>query len=423
MEMKQRVMTRRQSWQTQACSILALIIAGPPLACGESDTISVDAPNTGDGAPVFAVGSTTFSQEGVSSYVALVPGLGPEVNVDYERVLELPAGGRIWGSTALPGELLAVNNETATVTRYGLTRSGELEPRETLGFSAHGITAFSAESGTRIDVVSPSKAYLFDGGTAQAVVFDPSSMVISGVIDLGALVRDGWRTSFGFSETLLRGEELVVFTFYEDMAAQQHAAELRLALVDTRSDTATVVADSRCPATYAMRTNSGDIYFSSDGRAAAYHRTQPSSTPTPCLLRLNAGSPALDPSFRMDLASLTGGLATGGLVPAGAAAAFVLALDEGLATISETTLPSELYGSRAWRWWRVDLGSESAGARIDSPGPSAGGVVFMRVDGESYANDSAPDYSSSTLFRTSAPGGPERGLTLRGVPINVLRLR
>lgn len=422
-----------------ACGLLALLVTG----CGDKDVTAVTpapgpssrpppemmtASSNGGGTsaldePLYAISATTFTTEGLSSYVALVPGLDATTEIDYGRTLELPGGGRIWGSTEVSNAFFVVDDERATVTRYEVDAEDRFREIATLSFGNFGITAFNPSSGTRLDVVSERKAYFFDGITTQAIAFDPSDMTLLGDLDLSGLARDGWPTAFGFAPTLRRGSELVVFTFYEDQSGQQHAPELRLALIDTESDTVTIVTDDRCPATYATMNGAGDIYFASDGRAAAYHRVRPEATSEPCLLRLLADERALDSAFRIALSDLTDGGATGGFVPADGDGAYLLTLDEELAPVAAGTLAGKLYNARAWRWWRVELGETAPGTPSEVLEPTAGGTVYMRIGDEWYTNESAADYSETVLLRTTVPGDPVAGIRVRGVPINILRMR
>jgi hypothetical protein len=422
MAIRDSVCTPERSTLARIGRALLLSLAALPLSCGGGEeTPGESAPLVGDPErPLYAIGSSLYSAEGPSSFVAFVDGLGEGAQVDYEKVLELPGYGRIWGVDG-KGAFYIARNEDASVTKYEVIE-GRLEERQTIKLDAYGIRSFVVEAGVRIDFLSDTKAYLFDGATLKAIVWDPSTMAITGEIDLSELANTPWLTTFGFSETLLRGDQLVMFVTYEDFTQQRAASDLRVALIDTRTDAVTILRDERCAALYATRAGSGDIYFSSDGRAASYRRIDEAAAPAPCLLRLRAGEDALDPDFHVELSALTDGSPTAGIVPSRGEAAYVVALDEEVQPVEKGAGAFALYQARAWRWWRIELGSTEPGTRLEGTEPNAGGLVFLPVDGDVYTNESAPDYSESTLLRVTEDGF-ERGLVVRGTPVGIVRVQ
>jgi len=391
------------------------------LNCSDDDAATGGTVNASQQS-LLALSATRYTPDGTSSYVALVPDLSASTAVDYGSVFDLPSEGRIWGSDKLPNTFIAVDNEAATITKYTLDANSQILAQGTLGFEAYGVMAFSPESHPRIDVISAHKAYLFDATSAQAIAFDPSTMVALTAIDLSGLTKDDWNLTLGESSTLLHDGQLIVFGSYADVRAERYSSELRIARIDTEADTVSYLKDERCPASVAVQTSSGDIYFASGGLAAAYSRLQMDQSPQTCLLRLPSGAAKLD-DFAVALADLTDGTTSGGLIPAGDDAAYVLSFDEGIMPVTEATLGSDIYGASAWRWWRIELGETTPGTRATYPISTTGSAVFFEVDGQTYANNTVSNNSETALMRTNTDGDPEPGISIWGVLLNVVRMR
>ena len=120
----------------------------------------------------------------------------------------------------------------------------------------------------------------------------------------------------------------------------------------------------------------------------------------------------------MMLNELTGA-PTGGLIPSGGSSIYVRVLDPRPPT---NATGMELFGLASWATWEIDLSPLEAPRRIER-NPVAGGISYFVVDGEAYENESAADFSSTTLIRTTGPGAPAEGLRTPGVPFSVVRLR
>jgi hypothetical protein len=61
-------------------------------------------------------------------------------------------------------------------------------------------------------------------------------------------------------------------------------------------------------------------------------------------------------------------------------------------------------------------------SHVRVPATGSGGY-FFEVDGKTYADESAADFSTTTLWHMNGQDGPERGVTLRGYVYGLGRAR
>ena len=97
----------------------------------------------------------------------------------------------------------------------------------------------------------------------------------------------------------------------------------------------------------------------------------------------------------------------------------------GVTVVDDTTTGLELFSIPSWETWRLTLSPSpdtNSVSKLDVPA-LAGGIRYYSVGGEAYQNNSALDFSTTQLQRTSGNGAPEPGVTVPGIPYTVFRLR
>ncbi len=128
--------------------------------------------------PLYAIAGTTFGPEGNSSYVALVPSLTRDTEIDYGSVLEVAGGASIFG---LDGKrFFAVGyDDQPTITRFDIDQDNRFVERESLSLQGYGLASMWRDPGL-VPIFSDTKAYIVDANTQSVVVWDPASMLITG---------------------------------------------------------------------------------------------------------------------------------------------------------------------------------------------------------------------------------------------------
>jgi hypothetical protein len=384
--------------------------------CSDSDTSAVQS-GLAEG-PLYAVNTRLFGADfgDPISYIALVDGLdGGEARLD--TALELPGAGSMWGEPE-SGELYLVSAETLTVTQYRLGASGGLEEGGRLGLAGAGVSGLLSEA---IAFGVPGQGFLFDLGSDQALELDLAAMEIVGTHDLSALRLDSAELTFlGDAGFQRRGNELVGLVYGSNAAFDRVANESKIGFFDLASGALEVV-DAPCGGLqYSLQTADGDFFFSTDPWVAGVHALNASRAPAPCMVRLPAGSRVFD-AMPTALNELTGGI-TGGIIPSDDGFGYVRVLDEAVFPLTPTTDVLAPFSAPAWTTWRLELARPESAIRVERP-HIAGGIKFFRDGARVYQNESAADFASTTLVRTTGDGAPAPGLSVPGVPWNVVRVR
>jgi hypothetical protein len=424
---------RRASW--------AALLTSATLACSDEDTVRLNSLETPapdamptdssvttppDDAPaesvppLYAIGASVFGPEGNNtSYVALVPSLGREVQIDYSQVLEVASASTVFGPHK--GAVFAVGlDEKPTLTKYEITEQARFVEHETLDFTNFGLSYMWRDPGL-VPFLSANKAYVLDADELQVVVWDPEAMLIVGSFSIDGVADADYPITRFEPDPTLRGDELLVVATHstDDVTAPFST----LISFDTKNDRVTrVLREERCGGLWdSVQDSKGDVYFSTGVWDAAQHRVLGDSVAAaPCIVRVKAGANEFDPNYFVEATSI-GGTAAGGLVSGGGDVAYLKVLDEAALPAIEPTDFDDVWAGANWSWWRVELGSNNA-QRSSLPAAGGGGGELY-VDGKAYARNTDSEFSATTLLDMSASGGPSQQLSLRGYPYGIVRVR
>jgi hypothetical protein len=395
-------------------------------ACSGDDESIVRPPDgngpPGDDEPLYAIGASVFSDEGNTSYVALVPSLESHVTIDYSQVLEVGSASTIYGPEK--GSLFAVGlDETPTVTKYQVTRDDRFIAGETLDFSNYGLTYMWRDPGL-VPFLSEAKAYVLDASELQVVIWDPAGMAITGSFGIDGVADADYPVTRFEPDPTFRGDEMLVLATHssDDDATAPFST---LISIDTKNDRVTsVVREERCGGLWdSVQDTRGDIYFSTGVWDAAQNRVLGSDVAAaPCVVRVKAGQSTFDPDYFVPAASI-GGFAAGGLVGGGGNVAYLKVLNEAALPPIRPEDFDAVWGGAVWQWWRVELGATLTAEQVEGLPPGSGGGGELYVDGKAYVRNAATDFSNTTLLDMGDGDGPREQLSLRGFPYGIVRLR
>lgn len=405
-------------------------------ACSGDDTVTLERPPPGDAAdpdpgetppveqdePLYAISASVFGAEGNTSYVALLPSLESEVEIDYSGVLEVGSASSIFGPEK--GSFFAVGlDEAPTVTKYEITADERFVERETIDFSSYGLTYMWRDPGL-VPFLSRSKAYVIDNRELQVVIWNPDVMQIDGSFSLAEVLDPEYPLTRFEQDPTFRGDELLVLVTHST-EEDEGAPYSSLITIDTLNDRLiSIVREERCGGLWeSVKDSKGDIYFSSGTWDAAQNRVFGSAVETaPCIVRVQAGDSGFDPDYFVDSASI-GGYPAGGMVSGGGDLAYIKVLDEtALPPIDEDDFDA-VWGGENWQWFRFRLGSSASATPITSLPLSNGGGGELIVEGRSYVRNASADFARTTLLDMGAAGEPAAGVTLRGYPYGIVRVR
>ena len=414
-------------FETYACVRFALMLSvltgwiGCGSDSGKAPTGNNQNPDSGSGGPLYAV--ATLLQAGTTNATSLIfvtPSLAAGTPIDYTKAISIPDSAFIFAPEA-KGRFYTTLAQTPTVTAYDVDAAGTVTPGTSMSVQQFGVGA--ANSTRSLHFVSDTKAYLLDDTTLQAIVWNPSTMTTVKAIDLGAMQKAGWTTYFGYIP-MRRGNQLVFNAYYYDETFSMALKDTTVAMIDTETDAATVIEDTRCGGlSNSMIAPSGDIYFGSDPYWGALNRIGgDTASPTGCLLRIKAGANAFDDTFFINVKDVTGGQPGGGIVPGPAGSAYLRAFDETLYPVNATTAATDVLGAAAWVWWRFDLTNPSTAVKVDIA-PGAGDLRYFGVAGRAYVPNENADYSAGALLDMTAEVGPTKGIDIKGYPSGLVQVR
>ncbi len=392
-------------------------LALPLLAgCGE-DSQEPNDPN--NATSLYALTTQILTTDDPQSYVVLTDSVDHSSPLSLDQAMELP-GRALGAGIRKSGSLFVSGNESPTVTRYDVTSDGRLEQKAAVSFEGKGVSSIG-EYQHQFQFVSETKAYYFDGRTAQVIVWNPSEMSVTGSIPLNGLTIEGALLTFA-TLPISRQDQIIMPVGWRPATGIGITSQAGVVVVDTRNDTATVVKDPRCGYVRdGVVGPDGQIYLATEVYGAAVRRVAGGDTPVPCLLRFNPETRTFDPSFHRELSSLVSGATAGSLLPGPNGTAYLRVFDESLFTVGESTHPRALASAPAWRWWQLRLDTLSA-APVSALPASTGSTFLFEAEDRVLFTEFASGNTDTHLRELSDESGAVK-TTLPGLTFSFLQVR
>ncbi|MCP3102861.1 MxcI protein [Myxococcus sp. K15C18031901] len=378
-------------------------------ACGDSED---------EASSLYAVTTQLLAQDPTQSYVVLTTKAEQSGSLSLEGAISVP--GRALGvGIAKTGSLYVVSDESATVTRYTLDDKDTLAQSGTVSFAAQGISSLG-EYQANFQFISETKAYYFDGATAQVVVWNPQAMSVTGTIALSELVIPD--TVLAFSGAVVRvGQQVIMPVGWRPVSGVGITRKAAVVSIDTATDTASIATDERCGYTHDAAVGpDGQVYVATEAYGAAVRRVVGEDSPEPCLLRYDPRTRAFDTTFYRSLDSLVGGGTAGALIPGPSGTAFIRVLDETIAPVTEGTHPRTVASGTGWQWWELKLDTLVATRRSDIASTS-GSVFLFESENHTLYTEFGAGAASTTLHVLDDEG--RSTLTTQGLSFSFLQLR
>jgi len=342
--------------------------------------------------------TTVATPDGRTSALQLIDDFGID-EIDTSAAIELPGNARVFadGSSLFTG-----GAEEPIIQQWIPHEDGTLGPGERLQLSNLGLTAVPYGH----NFVAPDKAYLFEGSLLAAVVWDPSTLTVTGEIDLSSLMSDGMLPTL--DPGVLRGDRLFVLVQLFDFVTGDLYRGTRVAVIDTRTDTVeAVLSDERCVGglTPLRLGDDGTIYVMGDNYLFLHWFDD--ELPPTCVLRIPPGERSFDPDWSLDLEAITGHPTTGLVHHDGAL--YTQAMDASLGQADPAVETLTFLNEPVSRWWRIPLDDLDAAAPLDGIGPvspRSGGA--FEVDGDIYVQGASDGFIGETrLYRLDGGRGTE----------------
>lgn len=377
----------------------ALPLASVLLACGD-DARVIEAPTgSGDpGGPLYLVAPAFFNGDDSETHLITTSSFDAATTFD-------PTGGMTVIGEVVPivhgGAVFATDGQSPIISRYGLDANDELVKTAELSFAGVGLTEVTSWF---MYIVDDTKGYVFDPAGRRIVVWNPSTMTLTGTqIDLSVLNRDGWtpRLALEVFSPWRRGSELLIPTAWVGQDDERRFATGLLVLDVNRDEVVTSAEDERCGEGYmTVEAPNGDRYFFPSAFSSPQHFFAEQRGPT-CVLRVLAGQSAFDPSYQLDLSALGSGSAAVGGVPDGVGGFFFATAD------AELWNERGNDGGEIWRIWHYDFATAESRA-MDSLPVWAGDPYYVLVDDKVYMPQwrQTDDEQRTTVFAVDGAEPP-----------------
>ena len=353
-----------------------------------------------------------------TSYIPVVSSLDvEEISLDNAKELN----GR--ASVGVVGKWLFIAGSTEpVVTRYEITEDGKLKEDGKLNFMNYGVPEFFAIDSWGALFVNEEKAYIFNGSDGSHIVWNPTTLEITGEIKGPDVTREGYNLE---SIAVVRGNRMYrIFTLlnydtWEFLRAPQYLAVYDL----DKDEIIELVEETRCPQLYnrPFIDEKGDIYFS--GWVWTPGLALTSDYPKSCALRVKKDEDVFDQDYKLNFADITDGREGAMLryLGKGQALLDVFHAERVEGGINKDTDAQELVNLPNWRLWKIDLEKKSGGP-IESLDYKAGGFTDVAIDGRNFLLVPNEDYSETTAYELQGDEAV-KGFKIRGSSYDMRRVR
>lgn len=387
-------------------------------ACGDDDDTTVDPPD--ETKPLYAVIAQVSVNNESQSYVVLTDTVDHTAPLSLENALEVP--GRALGfGVAKSGTLYVSSSAGANVTRYELNSSGKLEQKAVVSFAGKGVATIG-EYQNQFQFISGTKAYYFDGRTAQVIVWNPTDMTVTNAVAIPNLAEAGAVATFA-THPVRTGNLVLVPVGWRTTAGTGVIKKAGVVVVDSTTDSVKLVTDDSCGYVRdGVLAPDGKVYLATEAFGAAVHRVAPGNNPAPCLLKFDPQTQSFDTDFYKDLNSLTNGSATGSLLAGPPGTAYVRVLDEGVYTVAPDASPRAVASAQAWTWWQLRFDTLTATKVGTLPASTGSSFLYSVADNRVLFTEFTNSSSQTNLRDLSSQSGAV-AMSTQGLVFSFLQLR
>lgn len=382
--------------------VAGALMMGALAGCGST----TDAEPTGPGGlgegPLYLVATSFITGDQIETYLVTTS------TFDNSTVIDPTNGPKLLGGIDVVtgrGSAFAPDSNGPVLVRYDVDARDRLVKGAELSFAGVGMTKLF---GAHIYIVDDTKGYVFDPTGPRIVVWNPSTMTLTGKqIDLTAISRDGWTPNLSLGlvnlGSIRRGHELLIPLNWQDQDGNSRYAS-GLLVLDTKSDAVVAVdEDERCGETFTnIEAPNGDVYFFPPAWSATAHYFVDQHQPT-CVLRVRPGETSFDADYEMNLSALGSGSAAAGAIPDGDGGFFFASVDKALWDARASNLDG------FWRLWHYDFDS-AASREIGSLPVWTGHAHYVSLGGEiAFVYwEETPTGNRTTFYRVDGAADPAR---------------
>lgn len=400
----------RTSYLFPALALLAAV------GCGGGDDDS-----DGEGGEYrFVVTNEVYTADSSTTYVNVLRSLD-NITIDKTRAVEF-AGGRATIST-YNNWLFVAPPDRPVITRYSVDNNGKLVNEGEVSFANFGLESVVIDEWA-LTFISPTKAYLLNTDDGVIIVFNPTTMELTGtqIQPTQSLVR-GNNLSLNSSGTVVRGNRMFQTFYWSDWDAWTTSAEQYLAVYDTDNDKMlALVPESRCPAlsNRVDTDEAGNLYFSN--WVWNVSETLIKNAPSSCALRIVPGAETFDANWKLDYRAITDGREAAMFAYLGGGKGLLNVFYSERATYDANTDPAELASTANWKLWSVDLAA-GTGGQVEGSDWMSGGASTYHLDGRVFVSPPSGADLTTTDFVEIVDGKQVPSFTVDGWSYQFFQLK
>lgn len=343
----------------------------------------------------YVIATAVSSDEMSTTYVKTLTNLdGQELSLRDAREF----GG--WSDMKVIGNWVFVSGgETSVVERFSVDDNGQLQADGRIGFADYAQTA---DLYMHL-LISPTKAY-FTTDT-EYVIWNPTTLEITGTIPFPELpTRDGIEPFVTMDRgAVIRDNKLFHAASWTDTMAYKMTPDSRVLVVDVENDEIEEVLELPCPdINVATIDDKGNIYFSnwvySPGATLVNDQAKA------CSAKIPADDTAIDESWTVTFADVTGGHEGANLVYAGnGKALFSVFREDKMPFDKDTEIFDWLFGDTNWDYASMDLETHEV-TTLPDLGEQSGGFYAYQLGDKFVLLSPQGDYSETSFVEVSEDG-------------------
>jgi len=363
------------------------------IGCGEPDD-EPQAPTTGSH---YVLSSVVIQPDDArTTYVQVIDAID-ERHYTNGRALEIAGNGVVMAH----GKYFYVGlEEEPTWVRYEVDPSGDIVESGRISFLGTGASAMDYGNA----IVDDQTAISVFSGQLLAVVWNPTTMEITGEIDLSFLNRDGYGLEVW--TTVAHGGRVYVPGRWANWDSGQILPEVFTTIIDPKKlEVVGTADDDRCASGgRVVFDEAGYGYVLGDGRNYSiqmFANASGGTAPENCLLRIPPGGTDFEADYYYTISSLTGGreaITEIDTAQQGSGLGFVKIFYPEELPPGVEPVDFEFWDHRAHKMWRFELADPPTATEVDGAPFSAIGFDGSTVDGKLFTGESLDNGATSDVY-------------------------
>lgn len=315
----------------------------------------------------------------------------PDGTLDLSRALELPDAL----VTQTEDAIFVGDNERITLQRYEVNSDYSFALTGEFSLQTYGVDYINNEP----LFFSPTSAYYVDAPRGQIITFNPTSMEITGDIQVPELLREDYTVWLGPSQRVDGRYLATVLYTDENWTATAPDSTVGIIIEDNRSEPIRLLRDGRGVGAYlSFVDEDGDFYFSADGLSGELSLAKLQDIPSPRVLRVRNGEDAVDSTFLLDLGQLLNTPATFGFWPVSDSKFVVQAWASDVDPEAVLERGEGGFGAPHFDWMFVDAQSGEAEPVRGLERSLANNTLRLKLDGRTYLQRPLADGGRAELY-------------------------